>query len=112
LDEYQIELYDKEISNRGYGRVAKALDRLLITRKSNSPFPSIAELKNLIPFSFNEEKSIAGSCGVCSDGLLFGYPINEKHSSQYVFKCTCSIGSKVIPSFPKWVDNGQFVLER
>lgn len=55
LDEYQIELYDKELSPRGYDKLCKAIDSLIIKRKSNERFPSIADFRELIPL---ETKSL------------------------------------------------------
>lgn len=55
LDEYQIELYDLELKSRGYDELCKAIDKVIINRKSNERFPSIGELKAGIqhPENFN-----------------------------------------------------------
>lgn len=49
LQAYEVELYDTALQSRGYDRLVKAIDRLLLSRKSGERFPSVAELRELVP---------------------------------------------------------------
>jgi hypothetical protein len=103
LDDYQMEIYDRELRDRGYAALSKAVDRLMVTRKSNSPFPSIAELKNLVP-SVVTENVPRGTCGACKDGLIYAVPTDNPKAAHYVFKCECNIGTMRPENLPRWAD--------
>ena len=45
LNEYQLAMYDAELSKLGYDVACAAVDKIFVTRKGTDKFPSIADIK-------------------------------------------------------------------
>lgn len=103
LDEWQFDLYDSELRSRGYKSLCDAIDKIIISRKSNSPFPSVSEIKELIPNANTTVEPNYGSCGSCDSGILMAERI-DMNAAPYAFLCDCEAGSRNPRRFPKWTD--------